>query len=92
MRAGLVSHIDAILHRHGDPNKDLGRWEPVQEWILTKILGFEIPPNIKIKTLRQKVHAVDLNNLELILFTANPPDHVLFELFEIVMRRYMTQR
>ncbi len=90
MRATLIARMSQILQQYGDPNRYTSRWQPVQERILVEILGVDFT-GMKIKTIRQKVEAVDLNNLEMILFTANATDEQVIELFEYIVRRASVQ-
>ena len=92
MREATIKRIIEIMHRNGDPDRDPGRWDSVKKWILDEIMQKKDLDNMKTRNLRKELEKFSLNNIQLILFTANATDEQILDLFEIVYRRYSVQR
>jgi hypothetical protein len=77
---GLIKKVEPYEHEEHRRQ----RMNPIKDWLIEEIMHLEYKRS-KVQTARR--NNINLDNIELILFTANLSDEKVFELYEVVNRR-----
>lgn len=89
MREIVISRIEELIgmeHPYESDEHRRQRLNPIKDWLLEEIMHLEYKRS-KEQTRRRA--GINLDNIRLILFTANISDEKLFALYELTAKRCM---
>jgi len=87
MREIVISRIEELVgmeHPYEVDEHKRQRLNPLKDWLLEEIMHLEYKRS-KVQTQRRAT--INLDNIRLILFTANLSDEKVFELYELTAKR-----